>query len=66
MFDLKIQKLTREANELAARFYKSAEKDQRRVARDWENKVKEASEAINFHKKQKINLRKIRVFGGKK
>ena len=61
-----IEKLTKEANALAARFHKTAESDRSRVARDWENKVKEASEAIIFHKKQKINLRKIRVFGGKK
>jgi hypothetical protein len=61
-----IEKLTKEADAFAVRFHKSAESDRSRVARGWENKVKEASRAINFHKKQKIDLRKIRVFGGKK
>ena len=42
-----INKKCREADFLAARFYKSAAGDRDRVARDWLNKVKEASEAIN-------------------
>ena len=37
----------READFLAARFYKSAAGDRERVARDWLNKVKEASELVN-------------------
>ena len=42
-----IRKKCREADILAARFYKSAAGDRQRVARDWLNKVKEASELVN-------------------
>ena len=42
-----INKKCREADILAARFYKSAAGDRERVARDWLNKVKEASELVN-------------------
>ena len=42
-----IRKKCREADLLAARFYKSAAGDRQRVARDWLNKVKEASDLIN-------------------
>ena len=42
-----IRKKCREADALAARFYKSAAGDRQRVARDWLNKVKEASELVN-------------------
>ena len=42
-----INKKCREADILAARFYKSAARDRERVARDWLNKVKEASELVN-------------------
>ena len=42
-----INKKCREADALAARFYKSAAGDRERVARDWLNKVKEASELVN-------------------
>ena len=42
-----IKQKCREADILAARFYKSAAGDRQRVARDWLNKVKEASKAIN-------------------
>ena len=42
-----INKKCREADVLAARFYKSAAGDRQRVARDWLNKVKEASDLIN-------------------
>ena len=42
-----IKQKCREADILAARFYKSAAGDRQRVARDWLNKVKEASELVN-------------------
>ena len=42
-----INKKCREADVLAARFYKSAAEDRQRVARDWLNKVKEASDLVN-------------------
>ena len=42
-----INKKCREADVLAARFYKSAAGDRQRAARDWLNKVKEASDLIN-------------------
>ena len=46
-----IRKKCREADILAARFYKSAAGDRERVARDWLNKVKEASDLVNQLKK---------------
>ena len=42
-----IRKKCREADILAARFYKSAAGDRQRVARDWLNTIKEAADAIN-------------------
>ena len=42
-----IRKKCREADILAARFYKSAAGDRHRVARDWLNTIKEAADAIN-------------------
>ena len=42
-----INKKCREADILAARFYKSAARDRKRVARDWLNTIKEAADAIN-------------------
>ena len=42
-----INKKCREADILAARFYKLAEGDRDRAARDWYLKVKEASELVN-------------------
>ena len=42
-----IRKKCREADILAARFYKSAAGDRQRVARDWYLKVKEASDLVN-------------------
>ena len=42
-----IRKKCREADILAARFYKSAARDRERVARDWLNTIKEAADAIN-------------------
>ena len=38
-----------EANLLAARFYKSAAEDRQRVARDWEQKVKEVADLIELY-----------------
>ena len=38
-----------EANLLAARFYKSAAGDRQRVARDWEQKVKEVANLIELY-----------------
>ena len=38
-----------EANLLAARFYKLAEGDRQRVARDWEQKVKEVANLIELY-----------------
>ena len=43
-----IRKKCREADLLAARFYKSAAGDRQRVARDWEQKVKEAADLIEL------------------
>ena len=43
-----IRKKCREADLLAARFYKSAAGDRWRVARDWEQKVKEAADLIKL------------------
>ena len=42
-----INKKCREADILAARFYKSAARDRKRVARDWLNTIKEAADALN-------------------
>ena len=42
-----IRQKCREADILAARFYKSAAGDRERVARDWLNTIKEAADAIN-------------------
>ena len=38
-----------EANLLAARFYKLAEGDRERAARDWEQKVKEVADLIELY-----------------
>ena len=38
-----------EANLLAARFYKLAEGDRERAARDWEQKVKEVANLIELY-----------------
>ena len=56
-----IRKKCREADFLAARFYKLAAGDRDRAARDWYLKVKEASELINEEKKCRRDLRQIRV-----
>ena len=44
-----INKKCREADFLAARFYKSAAGDRDRVARDWHNKVKEAANLVKLY-----------------
>ena len=44
-----IRKKCREADILAARFYKSAAEDMHRVARDWRNKVKEAADLVKLY-----------------
>ena len=44
-----IRKKCREADLLAARFYKSAAGDRHRVARDWRNKVKEAADLVKLY-----------------
>ena len=54
-----IDKKCREADLLAARFYKLAGADRDRAARDWYLKVKEASELINEEKKCRRDLRQI-------
>ena len=54
-----IDKKCREADILAARFYKLAERDRDRAARSWYLKVKEASELINEEKKCRRHLRQI-------
>ena len=56
-----IRKKCREADLLAARFYKLAAGDRDRAARDWKKKVKEASDLINREKKCRRHLRQIRV-----
>ena len=44
-----IEQKMAEANFLAARFYKSAAGDRQRVARDWEQKVKEVANLIDLY-----------------
>ena len=56
-----IDKKCREADLLAARFYKLAEGDRGRAARDWYLKLKEAADLINEEKKCRRHLRQIRV-----
>ena len=53
-----IRKKCREADALAARFYKSAAGDRHRVARDWEQKVKEAADLINLYTSDAQKCRK--------
>ena len=44
-----IKRKCREADLLAARFYKLAEGDRSRAARDWLNKVKEAADLVKLY-----------------
>ena len=53
-----INKKCREADLLAARFYKSAAGDRGRVARDWEQKVKEAADLIKLYTSDAQKCRK--------
>jgi hypothetical protein len=45
-----IKQKCREADILAARFYKLAERDRGRAARDWLNKVKEAADLVELYR----------------
>ena len=54
----RIKKLTRKADLLAARFYKLAEGDRDRAARDWLNKVKEAAGLIKLYRSDALKCRK--------
>ena len=56
-----IRKKCRDADLLAARFYKLAAGDRDRAARDWYLKLKEAADLINEEKKCRRHLRQIRV-----
>ena len=53
-----INKKCREADLLAARFYKLAERDRPRAARDWEQKVKEAADLIKLYTSDAQKCRK--------
>ena len=53
-----IRKKYKEADLLAARFYKLAEGDRDRVARDWRNKVKEAADLVNLYTSDAQKCRK--------
>ena len=54
-----IKQKCREADILAARFYKLAGRDRDRAARDWYNKVKEAADLVKLYTSdaQKCNQR---------
>ena len=53
-----IKQKRREADILAARFYKLAEGDRDRAARDWLNKVKEAADLIRLYRSDAQKCRK--------
>ena len=53
-----IKQKCKEADLLAARFYKSAAGDKERVARDWRNKVKEAADLVNLYTSDAQKCRK--------
>ena len=53
-----IDKKCREADFLAARFYKSAAGDRHRVARDWRNKIKEAADLVKLYTSDAQKCRK--------
>ena len=53
-----IRKKCREADLLAARFYKLAGRDRDRAARDWYNKVKEAADLVNLYTSDAQKCRK--------
>ena len=53
-----IKQKCREADILAARFYKLAEGDRERAARDWLNKVKEAADLVKLYHSDAQKCRK--------
>ena len=53
-----IRKKCREADALAARFYKLAGRDRDRAARDWYNKVKEAADLVKLYTSDAQKCRK--------
>ena len=53
-----IKQKCREADLLAARFYKLAGVDRERAARDWEQKVKEAADLIRLYRSDAQKCRK--------
>ena len=53
-----IRKKCREADLLAARFYKLAGRDRDRAARDWYNKVKEAADLVKLYTSDAQKCRK--------
>ena len=53
-----IKQKCREADLLAARFYKLAGADQERAARDWEQKVKEAADLVKLYRSDAQKCRK--------
>ena len=53
-----IKQKCREADLLAARFYKLAEGDRSRAARDWLNKVKEAADLVKLYRSDAQKCRK--------
>ena len=53
-----IKQKCREADLLAARFYKLAGRDRDRAARDWYNKVKEAADLVKLYTSDAQKCRK--------
>ena len=53
-----IKRKCREADLLAARFYKLAGVDRERAARDWEQKVKEAADLVKLYRSDAQKCRK--------
>jgi len=53
-----IKQKCREADLLAVRFYKLAEGNRSRAARDWLNKVKEAADLIKLYRSDALKCRK--------
>ena len=53
-----IKRKCREADILAARFYKLGGRDRERAARDWEQKVKEAADLIRLYRSDAQKCRK--------
>ena len=60
-----IKQKCREADILAARFYKSAAGDRQRAARDWEQKVKEAADLINLYTSDAQKCRKADILAAR-